>query len=241
MAQTPPPLPTAPQVGAPATKTANRACLIVVITVMCMCVVLGFIAFRFAGNVMNQVRATAQCMAMFDLTDKAIIAYASDHDGKFPAAATWQDDVQPYYDRLYAKLTSKSSSDQLPEGFLPPAAGQPMECRWEGQKTGITYNVEIAGKRVDSFKSPETTAVVFETPNTGRNLADKYVEKPKAKAPKLMYNERDWFAFYIKGNKNPFETTGTTRVSVEVTPEDALDKSADKQKRGAGKPESGEQ
>ncbi|MBS1721848.1 MAG: hypothetical protein JSS66_02450 [Armatimonadetes bacterium] len=222
MATVPPPF-EAPPVPR-ATNSANKACLAAILLVACACLVIcGIGAFSFKGF-FDQAVQTASCAEMFDMAHKATLAYAKTHAGKFPPAATWEDDIQPYYKNLYDTFAAEASHKKLPKGAWPPAPGEALVCKWQGRTTGIAYNNELANKFQSSFKDPSTTAVVFEVDGTGRNQTEKYVAKPKASAPKIFYNERDWIVFFIDGNKNPLETSGSNSIKISV--DDGLDKSS---------------
>ncbi|MBS1714739.1 MAG: hypothetical protein JST30_10435 [Armatimonadetes bacterium] len=222
MAATPPPFqaPAPPQ--APATSSANKACLIAVVMVLLLCVVACAVGAFFFKNVFNQGTATLRCAVMFKTAHDATLAYAKEHGGKFPKAETWQDDIKPYYERLVAKIDKELDSKQLRQMMGPPAAGEPLECESDGVKTGIAYNSEIADKPVASFKEPTKTVMFFETQTTGQNVHMKYFEQPKAKRPKFMDEQRDWIIFYIEGSKDPMETSSSSSSSFEFSPDDAL-------------------
>ncbi len=223
MAQTPPPFQPSVPPSAPATNSSNKACLTAVILVLAMCLVFIIIGAFFVKGVFGQVTKTVNCVAMFELADNAVMAYSKEHGGKLPKAETWQDDIRPYYDRLYKKMRS---DEDLPPFMMPPASVDQLQCQWEGQTTGIAYNVDMSQVEVSKIKDPTTTVLLFETEKTGKNLALKYVAKPKSKAPKVMYNERDWIVYYIEGNKNPFESTNTGRAkSFKIRPQDAIENS----------------
>lgn len=218
MAQSPPPFQVPPAPKAPATSGANKACLIAVCCVLAMCAVMIFVFIAFTKSVFGEVTQTFSCMGMFEMTDNSLRAYAMDHKGKLPNAETWQDDIAPYYQRLYAKVRS----EKLPSSMLPPSPGEPLQCVWGKRTTGVAFNVELSGKEIAKLQNPEKTPVIFEVDRTGTNLALPYSEKPKTKAPKVMYNDRDWIVYFVKGNKNPFESSSSSSSSFELKPEDAL-------------------
>lgn len=217
MAQTPPPFQVTPP-SAPATNSANKACIIAVCCVLLLCVVLILAFIAFSRNVMGEVTQTFSCVGMFEMSDNSLRAYALEHNGKLPQAATWQDDIAPYYQRLYDKM----KTEKLPKSWLPPAPGEPLQCVWGQRKTGIAFNVQLSGKELKKIDQPTKTPVVFEVDKVGTNLAEVFVEQPKSKAPKVMYNDRDWIVYYVEGNKNPFETSKSGSASFELKPEDAL-------------------
>lgn len=218
MAQTPPPFqaPEAPQ--APATSNANKACLIAVVCVLGMCIVMIFMFVTFFKGLFNEVSQAASCAGTFSVADNAVLAYAKEHNGHLPNAATWQDDIAPYYQRLYDKV----KSEKLPKQMMPVAPGEPLQCVWGPRKTGLAFNTDVSGLEIAKIKDPDTTVLLFEADQTGTNLALKFKEMPKSKAPKVMNNERDWIVFYVSGNRNPYKSGSSTVSTVDLTPEDGL-------------------
>lgn len=237
MAETPPPFQVAPQ-PAPTKSSGSKACLVAVIMVMGLCIVFAIVAANFMKGMWGQVTSTASCFGMFEVASKATHAYAKEHGGKFPNAATWQDDIKPYYTRLYNKF----KSEEMPANMLPPAPGQMLQCVWDGRKTGIAFNIELSEKLVDKIQKPGETPMLFEVDTVGTNLAMKYDPKPKSKAPKLMYNDRDWLVYYVEGERDPFTSGNTGSKSFKVTVDDALesDESTGKSAPDTGNNPSGE-
>lgn len=171
---------------------------------------------------MGQVSSTASCMAMFNITHDAAIAYSLEHGGKLPPAESWQSDIKPYYDRLHTKMSKEFEEAAALKGFLPPKSDSELSCQWEGKSTGLTYNSDVAGKIVSSISNPTTTVMFFESESRGMNQFAPYKSPPKSRAPKMMYNERDWIIWYIEGNKDPFDSASTSTKTVKISPEDAL-------------------
>ena len=187
-----------------------------------MCGVLIVIATFFFKNVFGQVTNTISCAGLFEITDASILSYAMEHNGKLPSSDTWQDDMAPYYKKHYDKVAVE---DELPKFMRPPAPGEALQCTWEGRTTGIAFNVELSGKEISKIKNPEKTVLLFETETTGKNQSMTFKEKPKSKAPKVMYNEKDWIVYYVEGNKNPFDSSDPSKAKTfKINPEDALDK-----------------
>ena len=210
--------------SAPATSSANKACLIAVVMVLLLCVIACAVGAFFMKNIVNQGTATLRCAVMFKVAHDAALAYAKEHGGRFPKAETWQDDIRPYYERLVGKIDKELDSEQLRKMMGPPGPGEPLECESDGVKTGIAYNSEIADKPVDSFKEPTKTVMFFETQTLGTNVHMKYFEQPRAKRPKFMDEQRDWIVFFIEGSKDPLETSlsSSSSSTFEFTPDDAL-------------------
>lgn len=200
-------------------NTTTKTCLFVVVLSVAFCALSSFAAFFFGKNLWGELGSTFSCMAAFELNQKALLAYAEEHEGKLPPAATWQTDTKAYYERLRTKLVKEG----MPAEFQPQASGQPFRCDWNGKETGIAYNTAIAGKKVDSIADPDKTALVFEVPSVKLDQAMSYTEI-KNTAPKLFMNRRDWIVYYIEGERDPFQSSESRTSSYSVTVDDALEK-----------------
>lgn len=220
MAETPPPFQMPAPPAAKATNSANRTCLIIVLMLVVLCGVFCVIGAVFMKGFWGQLSSTGGCVATFEMTHDATMAYVAEHNGKFPNAATWQEDTKPYYERLYNKMASEIKDTDMLKGFMPPAPGEIQQCNNDGRITGVAFNTEVAGKKVSDFKDPTKTVTFFETDQAGKNLAMPYKEMPKSKAPKLMNEERDWIVYFIEGNKDPFDSTSSTKIDIKS--EDAM-------------------
>lgn len=222
MAETPPPFQMPPPPAARATNSANRACLVIALLLLAFCAIGAVIAFVFMKGVWGQVSSTAGCVGTFELSHTAAIAYSKEHGGRLPSADKWQAEIKPYYDRLYTKMSKEFEDVSAFKGFLPSRSDEVLQCKWEGRVTGIAYNAAVAGKLLKDFKEPTKTVMFFETDESAKSLTRLYKEMPKAQAPKIMYNDREWIVYYLEGNKDPFKTSGSTTTTFELTPEDAL-------------------
>lgn len=227
-----------PPPAARATNSANKACLIIVLLLLAFCAIGAVIFGFFMKGVWGQVSSTAGCMATFEITHDAAIAYSKEHNGQLPSADKWQQEIKPYYERLYNKMESEFKDASMLKGFLPARSDDVLQCKWEGRVTGIAYNSAVAGKKVSDFKEPTKTVMFFETDESAKNLTRPFKEMPKTKAPKIMYNDRDWIVYFIDGNNDPFESSsGSTKTSFELSPDDALTPPTGKP---AEKPQTGE-
>jgi hypothetical protein len=161
------------------------------------------------------------CAMNGDLARKAVLAYALDHEGKFPPAATWQDDVKPYYERLYNKLLSQKGYKDI-SGMLSikiAAPGTALECDFGGShKTGFAYNSLLGGKLKADF--PDTTVVIFETDSPVYNQASDPATRP-SETPKMWGDERPWLDFMISGQSD-LGNSGNADMDFETRPEDGL-------------------
>jgi len=190
--------------------------------IVVLCGVFCVIGAVFMKGFWGQLSSTAGCMATFEMTQNAAIAYSVEHDGKLPNVATWQDDIKPYYERLYKKMSTEVKDAEMLKGFLPPAPGMPLECKGDGRSTGVAFNSNVGGKKISDFKDPTKTVTFFETDQVLKNLSMPYQAMPKSKKPKLMNEDREWIIYYIEGNTDPFETSNSTSNTFEMSPEDAM-------------------
>jgi hypothetical protein len=213
-------MPSAPQ--ARATNSANKTCLIIALMIVGLIVVFcGFFAFMMNG-VKTQFMSTASCTVMFEMSQKAALAYAKEHNGLLPDASKWEQEIAPYYERLYNKMADEVKGVWILQDSLPPAPGSDLQCKWNGRVTAIAMNQALSGAKLAAIKEPTKTVLFFETDRTGKNLAMKYVPMPKSTAPKLLNEERDWIVYYIDGNKNPLDSSSSSSKSIEITTDDAL-------------------
>ena len=134
------------------------------------------------------------CVVNFEYVRNAIVAYANDHKGKLPKAETWQDDIKSYYTKETLKEKNDNPFDSLnPEGN--------WECKSSGNKvTGFAFNSDLSGKNLSDIKDPEGTIVVFEVPESGRNLHQSYTPRSKYDSPKIFGSERGWIAMPLTGS-----------------------------------------
>ncbi len=220
MAETPPPFripspPTPPRQGADVTKT----CLLVGGVLGGLCLVGGVGMFFMVRGVWGEVSKTVACTTTFEVSRTALLAYAKVNDGKLPAAATWQTDIKPYYDRLATKM----EMNELPKEFRPHASTEAFTCGGKGAPTNIAFNKAIGGKKLTEIENPTKTPLLFETPTPAKvNLTEDFVERPKSQAPKMMQSERNWIVFYVEGTENPFANSSQGAPKLDLKPEDAL-------------------
>lgn len=205
MAQTPPPFET----QAPKVKSGASPWLWIIIAVVgfcCIAIIAG--AFMMRG-VFGQVSSTAQCMITFQLANQSLIDYADANDGKFPPAATWQNDLRENYRKNYAKMESEMKGNSLAESFLPASPDSDWSCKWGDISTGMSYNSELAGKNKKDFENLSEVVTFFEVAKPGRNLAENYVKQPDASKPRMFGQPREWIVWRYSGNPDPLDENGT--------------------------------
>lgn len=191
--------------------------IIVVIVLACLffcalCAVGGGIMF---WNLIKNTGALklSGCLIDFSNVSHAINEYASDHGGKMPDAKTWQDDVRPYYARIFAQTGS-----QNPFSSMKPDEDWGCETDKPGIKTGMSYNSELSGKDLASL-TDWGTIELFEIDKPMRNAASPYIARPLAGSPILpkMNSPRGWMVVTVDGkarmdgNPGSFNTPATWR------------------------------
>jgi hypothetical protein len=186
----------------------NNTLLIVLIILgalgLCCCGVGGYSLYWAKNNVMG----ATSCIINIEVVRDATMDYVKAHDGVFPKAETWQDDIRPY---LKKELTNVSSHSQDPfHMFISPNA-QSWPCdTTKGKETGLAYNSDLSGKKLSGVKDPETTVLIFETPTPKANDSQPYKKLNDATAPKAFGTVRGWATIPIEGG--PLISGQRTRV-----------------------------
>jgi hypothetical protein len=186
---------------APAKKSNTGLIIGLVLGGIAICCVGGVALLFFGGlQMFKQVAPMAECMMNYSVIEKALSDYEKEHDGKLPAAATWQDDLKPYVEKALVRFKKEAGPFKLmePNGEWGCVAG--------GTKTGMAYNTDANGKTMEEVRG-KNLVTVFETMQTGRNLAIKYVEQPRSSSPKMMGNPRGWIK--IVGGKTDMDGQNT--------------------------------
>jgi hypothetical protein len=132
------------------------------------------------------------CAMAIEDVQKAMLKYADDHNGHLPKAETWQDDIKPYY----VKESKKNDKEGNPFKVMP-AEGN-WGCDAGGTTTGFAFNSDLSDKEVATIKD-KSTALVFEVPKTGHNLAMKYEKQDPNTSPKIFNERRGWFVAPVDG------------------------------------------
>ena len=142
----------------------------------------------------GKVKDTAACGLAMGRIQRAMILYSKDHEGKLPKAATWMDDIRPYYRKAQART---KDTDKV-FGSMPD--GEPFACTTDGVKTGIAFNKDLSGKKVSDIKDPMETVLVFETTNLQANLSETFKEPDFSLSPKVFGKHRGWMKATVAGN-----------------------------------------
>ncbi|MFZ4506894.1 MAG: hypothetical protein ACOYON_04265 [Fimbriimonas sp.] len=183
----PPPFNSAPK------KKNNAVVIVMVVGALGLCcvgpVILLGVGGYFGAKVM---KSSVDCAVSLAFVNEAVTKYAADK-GTLPNAATWQDDIKPYYAKLMAD----------PDNSTGPITAFKTDEVWvcvdtEGGKTGVAFNKDLSKKKLAHIKD-KSTVVIFETEQTGSNLTESYKPKAKDKAPKIFGNPREWITIPVDG------------------------------------------
>jgi hypothetical protein len=162
----------------PYRQKKNNTVVIVLVALalaaLCCCGVLG----GGAWFGMSKVGPLAKCGISMETIHEAIMDYAEANQGKLPNAATWQDDVKPFY----VEALKRDKSSENPFGTLSP--DEVWGCEADGGPTGIAFNADLSGKKLDDLKDKSDVVILFEAPGKKQNLSMKYDLKQLEPLPK---------------------------------------------------------
>ena len=190
--------------GAPKkSKTGLVIGLIALAVVLCCCGVCG-VGGYFARGFVGKAFGLIECSAAVEQQRGGLLAYANAHGGKLPAAGNWQDDIKPYVTKMPGLEGQKMISVPGPESSY---------CD-KGGGTSITYNADLAGKKLTDVKDPYETPVLFETPGAGHNKAAPYKEQPFSTSPVLVKGQRrGWVVQPLKGEASFKDENGVQQAA----------------------------
>jgi hypothetical protein len=165
-----------PPYAAPAKKSNSKLIIGLVIGLICICCVLPIVGGGFFLNwIVNKGGPFITCVLAYQQVPAAIEEYAKENGGKLPPAEKWNDVIRPYY----VKQT-KGQREVMSMKFMDPNGE--WGCPEVPNKTGMAYNLDVAGKKLADIKD-KSTVLLFESTKTGRNLAAKYTPQPFEKSP----------------------------------------------------------
>jgi hypothetical protein len=203
----------------PPKKKSNTGLIIGIVlgSVALCCILSAGVLFGGGLWLVNKAKGIGECAMSFQFAQKAMQAYAADHDGKLPNAKTWQDDIREYY----KKATQKINKDQSgPIQFHPFASDGEWACVNENQPaTGIAFNVELSGKKISDIKDPGTTVLLFETPTVGKNQAKKYEALDPKSSPKIFNENRGWIVMPVQGRSKMRGGSGSEDFDIDMEDE----------------------
>jgi hypothetical protein len=188
--QEPPPayyMPPAPR------RSSSRIWWIIGGIVLFFCCACGILALIFVPRFIKNAAAFAGCMESMSLLHLAIERYASDHNGKLPAADKWQEELAPYYEKLRGSRTT--GLDELPQN-------QPWGCTdAEGKVvTGIAFNDNLSGKEVSKVEDVPQTPVLFEIERPSMNANEPYRFREYESSPEFFFGfRRGWMELDTAG------------------------------------------
>ncbi|HTQ10979.1 MAG TPA: hypothetical protein VMI31_12965 [Fimbriimonadaceae bacterium] len=196
----------------PYRKKSNTGLIVgIVIGVVVVCCILPLVLG--GGGILwlfKNTKGLVQCsMAYQDVRD-ALKDYAKDHDNKLPPAATWQDEVTPYYEKV---LQSRPKKEQNPFGTMSASGVWGCDNGSNGM-TGMAYNDDVAGKELSAVETSDDI-VLFEIEQATRDAHQKYTKRPDSTGPKIFGSApRGWFLIRMtgepmllnKGTESPIST-----------------------------------
>ncbi|MHB8637359.1 MAG: hypothetical protein ACYC96_12890 [Fimbriimonadaceae bacterium] len=183
---------------APPPKKSN-ALLFIVLGILGLCA-LCCVGFIFVGmNFFNKMKGSIGCLTHYEFARQGLSQYANAHGGKLPSASTWQDDIVPYYGK------GKGGQAVNGGGIIDFGdARKDLGCAAEAgaPATGMAFNSDLGGKLVSDVKKNPTTVLLFEVPQTGRNINLPYKAPPGQSPSKLFGQPRDWITVPVNGSMN---------------------------------------
>lgn len=192
---------------APAPKRSNTLLIVILVLVgVCALCCIGFI---FAGySFFSKVKGFAGCSTHYVFARIAMTEYAKEHGNKLPSAATWQDDIAPYYGK------DKGKNERVNGGgfidFGDPSKDLGCAAEDSSPATGIAFNADLAGKTLDEVRKEPSTILFFEVPETGRNLAHPYKAQTGDSPGKIMGKPRPWLALPVNGQLNVSQSSNSS-------------------------------
>jgi hypothetical protein len=191
----------------PAKKSNSSTIIILIIVGLVVCCAGPLLLIGGGGFYMwGQVTPLLTCEVGLKDVHEAMKDYAADHKGLLPPAATWEDDIRPYYTKELGKH-KKSGPFKL-----MPAAG-PWGCGAGSTGTGFCYNSALAGKKLSGI-ADRSLPLVFEVPTVGSNQANTYTKLDPKTSPKIVNEPRGWMIVTVDGDTYSNSPKGTrTRFS----------------------------
>jgi len=221
MAGTPPPFNPYPE--APVVKKGVSPWVWIVGLVLLLCIMMGIGGFLMCRNVANVGFSTARCAIMFDAVGDAMLAYADQNGGKLPPADGWQEAIAAGYTEKRNQIANDEDlKDAGPfkgmiEQFIPPPIEGELVCQTGSTATVVTYNAEVAGKKLSDITNRGNTVLLWERNGTGRNQTAAYVKQSADSGPQIMGDHREWFVVFADGNGNASDSSSEFRIETGST------------------------
>lgn len=177
----------------PQPRKNNNTVLIVVLILVILVPCIGLLVVGAAGLWgFNSVKPMAQCMITFEAAHSAVLDYAKEK-GQLPNAETWQTDVKSYYAKHVGSKNDKFGP------FEPSSADGEWGCKNGDSSTGIAFNSDLSGKKIDEIKDRYATILLFEVEKAQMNARAKYAPRPDKGSPKIFGEERGWITVPVEG------------------------------------------
>ncbi|HXH62303.1 MAG TPA: hypothetical protein VNI20_13225 [Fimbriimonadaceae bacterium] len=215
---------TPPTFNPPQQKPGSKLVVWLLVAVAMLCILMAVIGGMFFMNVKDSVTKLISCGMTGDVAKNAVMAYSLDHGGKFPDAEHWQDDILPYYQRIYDKLMKEKTMKDMPSWFTfkPADPGQALSCDLGGGRTtGFSYNAALSGKMDDEIKD-RSTLVIFEDVKPKYNASGDPAARPAKPKTQAMGKDRDWLDFPLEGQPEMFKSSNSS-LDLDITPQDGLE------------------
>ena len=219
----------------PPTKSGVSPIVWILLLVVALCLIMGVGGLVMCRSVVGQATETAGCAITGSMIQKATLAYAQEK-GQLPPAATWQDEIRPYYARLHSKITKEMDTEMegapgfatdMVKGMIPPGPNEEWVCKTSGRLTGLFYNKNVAGKKLDQITDKAGTPMIFEadlpTDGNRKNLNMVYAPQDPKKAPKILNERRDWLVIHFEGDPDFGKSSSSSNMDFDFKMEDALE------------------
>jgi hypothetical protein len=181
--------------GAPRRKSNTTLIILIsVLAVFAFCVALIVVFSSFVLSGVRAMAPTMGCVVSFQAARDAVLRYAQDNNGLLPSAETWQDDVAKYLPGALKDMEEfPFDIDTIkPEGV--------WGCKVsDTQTTGIAFNDELAGKRLEDVQNPYGTVMLFEIESARRNAHESFRPRPMSTSPRLFGERRGWMTIPVQG------------------------------------------
>ena len=180
----------------PPRKRTNWPLIIglIIAGIFCCCVLPAGLIGGGAFFLFGKAKDTVVCGMAFENLHEAILDYAHDHKETLPKAATWMDDVRPYYAKVVA---AKGADKSNPFGNMPSEGA--YSCTTEGKVTGIAFNQALSGKKLADVRDTDPI-LIFETNRAELNEAAAYVQGDMDASPKILGKPRGWYTATVNGS-----------------------------------------
>lgn len=215
--QTPPPY--RPAYGPKKNHTLTYALLGVSGLCLLLCGVSGYFGFQFVSGAINNITPLIGCTMDLQDSRDALVKYA-EAKGKFPEAATWQQDVKSYYLELRENSDKEIDAKDSPFKIerMDPEGAWGCTFKSEGKtiKTGFAFNKDLAGKKFSEVTSPTTTPLIFEVPTVAMNQTLPYKAPTEPAQPKIMGESRTWMKANVMGKVDSTINSNGSKKSISI-------------------------